>query len=251
VSESDIKTPGRSRRGATPRYVEVADDLRARITAGEFTNGAQLPTESALCDRHGVSRFTVREALRRLQAEGLIRRRRGSGTTVDTGGNVLRQPLSDVAELLQYAAESEFRFEIAGLVTLSDAQALELGLPRDSSWVHLSGVRTLTPGGMPLALTDVFINPALQPFVAGLKPGRVTLFEQLSAAAGFRIARIEQDIRATAANGREADALGIPRRTPVLRIIRHYRDETGRTVELSLSAHPGDRFTYSMHIDQP
>jgi GntR family transcriptional regulator len=239
------------RRGATPRYVEVANDLRARINAGEFTNGTQMPTENALCERHGVSRFTVREALRRLQAEGLIRRRRGSGTTVDTGGTVLRQPLSDVAELLQYAADSEFRFDVRGLVSLTDAQAAELGLPKGSRWVHLSGVRTLAPGGTPLALTDVFIHPDLEAHVARLRPGRVTLFEQLSAAAGFRIARIEQDIRAGAASGREAAALGVARRTPVLRIIRHYRDETGRSVELSLSAHPGDRFTYSMHIDPP
>jgi GntR family transcriptional regulator len=239
------------RRGATPRYVEVADDLRARIIAGDFATGAQLPTENALCERHGVSRFTVREALRRLQAEGLIRRRRGSGTTIDTGNDARRQPLSDVAELLQYAADSEFRFEIHGLVTLGRAQALDLGLPLDSRWVHLSGVRTLTPGGTPLALTDVFIHPDLHPHVAGLRPGRVTLFEQLSKAAGFRIARVEQDIRAAAASNHEAAALGIGRRTPILRIARHYRDETGRTVEVSLSAHPGDRFTYSMHIDQP
>lgn len=248
---TDSNAGGSTVRGATPRYVEVADDLRARIIAGDFANGEQMPTENALCERHGVSRFTVREALRRLQAEGLIRRRRGSGTTIDTGASALRQPLSDVAELLQYAAESEFHFEVHGLMTLADAQATDLGLPRDSRWVHLSGVRTLTSGGTPLALTDVFIHPDLHPHVAALRPGRVTLFEQLSAAAGFRIARVEQDIRAVAAGSREALALGVPRRTPILRIVRHYRDESGRTVELSVSAHPGDRFTYSMHIDQP
>lgn len=235
---------------AGPRYLQVADELRAAIAAGQFGEGAQLPTESVLCDRHGVSRFTVREALRRLQAEGLIRRRRGSGTVVDTGGSVLRQPLSDVAELLQYAAGSEFSFERHGMVTLSDAQAADIGVPGGSRWVHLSGVRRLTPGGTPVAVTDVFINPTLESHVAGLQPGRQTLFEQLSAAAGFRIARVDQDIRALAAGSREAAALGIARRAPVLRIVRIYRDDSGRMVEISVSAHPGDRFTYSMHIDQ-
>jgi DNA-binding GntR family transcriptional regulator len=249
-NDSSADTAARSRRGAQPRYLQVADELRAGIAAGDFGEGAQLPTESALCDQYGVSRFTVREALRRLQAEGLIRRRRGSGTIVDTGGSVLRQPLSDVAELLQYAAGSEFDFTVHGIVTLSDVQAAELGLSVGSRWVHLSGVRKLMPGGMPLALTDVLIHPDLEGHVAALRPGRTTLFEQLSQAGGFRIARIEQDIRAVAAGGREASALGIARRTPILRITRHYRDENGRSVEISLSAHPGDRFTYSMHIDQ-
>lgn len=234
----------------TARYIQVADDLRAGIAAARFGEGDQLPTESALCETYGVSRFTVREALRRLQAEGLIRRRRGSGTVVDTGGQVLRQPLSDIADLLQYAAGSEFHFTSHGKVILGEAQANDLGVPPASRWVHLSGLRTVAATAAPLAVSDVYIDPALEPFVAALRPGRETLFEQLGAAAGFRVARIEQDIRAMAAGGREAAALGIARRAPVLRIVRVYRDETGRIVEVSVSVHPGDRFTYSMHIDQ-
>jgi DNA-binding GntR family transcriptional regulator len=242
-------------RAGGPRYLQVADELRAAIASGQFGEGDQLPTESVLCERHGVSRFTVREALRRLQVEGLIRRRRGSGTVVDTGGQVLRQPLrqplSDVADLLQYAAGNEFAFEIHGMVTLSEAQGIAIGVPEGSRWVHLSGIRRLPGVGTPVALTDVFIAPELAPHVAALKAGRQTLFEQLGAVAGFRIARVEQDIRAVAAGGREAAALGIARRSPVLRIVRIYRDESGRIVEISVSAHPGERFTYSMHLDQP
>lgn len=233
-----------------PRYVTVADELRAAIAAGTYGEGDQLPTESALCDRHGVSRFTVREALRRLQAEGLIRRRRGSGTVVDTGGQPLRQPLSDVAELLQYAAGSEFVFMAQGLVEVSAGTAAELGVATGSRWVLLTGTRTLATTGQPVALTDVYIHPDLADYVGQLRPGHETLFSQLSAAAGFRVARVEQDIRAVAASAREADVLGLARRAPVLRIVRSYRDETGRTVEISVSSHAGDRFTYSMHIDQ-
>ena len=241
---SDVENSGTGPpHGRQPRYLQVADELRAGIAAGQFGEGAQLPTESVLCERYGVSRFTVREALRRLQAEGLIRRRRGSGTTVDTIGSVLRQPLSDVADLLQYAADSEFRFDVNGMVTLTDVQATDLALPIGSRWVCLSGVRTLPPNGTPLAMTDVLIHPDLEQHVAGLKPGRVTLFEQLGKAAGFRIAHIEQDIRAIAAGARESAALGIARRSPILRIARHYRDENGRSVEISVSSHPGDRFT--------
>jgi DNA-binding GntR family transcriptional regulator len=233
-----------------PRYVTVADELRAAIAAGDYGEGDQLPTESALCERHGVSRFTVREALRRLQAEGLIRRRRGSGTVVDTGRRLLRQPLSDVAELLQYAAGSEFAFISHGLVEVSAGTATELGVAAGSRWVLLTGTRTLDETGLPVALTDVYVHADLADFVPLLRPGRETLFSQLSAAAGFRIARIEQDIRAVPACGRDADVLGIARRSPVLRIVRSYHDSTGRIVEISVSSHAGDRFTYSMHIDQ-
>ena len=251
MTESGQK-PGSAAAAAAgqPRYVTVADELRAAIAAGDYGEGDQLPTESALCERHGVSRFTVREALRRLQAEGLIRRRRGSGTVVDTGRQVLRQPLSDVAELLQYAAGSEFAFVTQGLVEVSAGTAAELGVTAGSRWVLLAGTRTIGETGLPVALTDVYVHADLAEFVPRLRPGQETLFSQLSRLAGFRIARVDQDIRAVAAGGREADVLGIARRAPMLRIVRSYHDAAGRTVEISVSSHAGDRFTYSMHIDQ-
>ncbi|WP_417257322.1 FadR/GntR family transcriptional regulator [Celeribacter sp.] len=59
----------------------IADALRADILAGQFTDDDRLPSEAELCDKHGVSRSTVREALKRLAAQNLIRTRRGA-----TGG---------------------------------------------------------------------------------------------------------------------------------------------------------------------
>ncbi|WP_439534750.1 GntR family transcriptional regulator [Polymorphobacter sp.] len=69
------------KRGSEPRYQQVAEALRAGILDGTLAEGTQLPTEASLCASYGISRFTAREALRRLQGEGLIRRRRGSGMT--------------------------------------------------------------------------------------------------------------------------------------------------------------------------
>ncbi len=239
-----------TRDGGEPRYVQVATDLRAALARGDFADGDQLPTETALCTRYGVSRFTVREALRRLQAEGLIRRRRGSGTVVDrSGGHALRQPLGDVAELLQYAAGSTFGIERHGIVTLGAARAAITGLPASSRWSLLTGLRTMAGQAAPIAVTDVFIHADLAACVPGLRGGSEALFRQLERLGGFTIARVAQDIQAVAAGAREATALHLPRRTPCLRIIRAYLDGDGRTVEVSVSTHPGEAFTYSMHID--
>ena len=229
--------------------MQVAEELRARIVSGELAEGAQLPTENALCSHYGISRFTAREALRRLQAEGLIRRRRGSGTIVSTAPQQLRQSLSDVSELLQYAAGSEFSFEPRGVVSLSVQRAEEIGVDT-GPWISLWGTRRLVADNRVAAVTDVFIHPDLAPHIPGLRAGRQTLFAQLAEAAGFRITSIVQSISAIAAGHQEASALSIPRRAPVLRITRIYRDETDRVVEISISYHPGDRFTYTMRIDQ-
>jgi GntR family transcriptional regulator, transcriptional repressor for pyruvate dehydrogenase complex len=55
-------------------YEQLADLLRERITSGDLREGDRLPSETALAEQAGVSRSTVREALRTLEQAGLITR---------------------------------------------------------------------------------------------------------------------------------------------------------------------------------
>jgi GntR family transcriptional repressor for pyruvate dehydrogenase complex len=70
-----------------PAYQLLADDLRTQITSGQLRPGERLPTEPELCARSGVSRSTVREALRLLASQHLIVTTRGV-----TGGSYVAQP---------------------------------------------------------------------------------------------------------------------------------------------------------------
>jgi DNA-binding FadR family transcriptional regulator len=74
-------------RGRAPAYQILADELRAEITSGRLRPGERLPTEPELCARSGVSRSTVREALRLLSSQHLIVTTRGV-----TGGSFVAQP---------------------------------------------------------------------------------------------------------------------------------------------------------------
>lgn len=58
----------------SPAYKVVSDDLRQRIVRGEIAPGDSLPIESELAERYGVHRSTLREALRHLEQDGLVRR---------------------------------------------------------------------------------------------------------------------------------------------------------------------------------
>lgn len=71
-------------------YEQVYDQLKAKILAGELTRGHRLPTEVALATQFGVSRGTIREALRLLAAENLLRTGKGAG-----GGNFVMLPTVD------------------------------------------------------------------------------------------------------------------------------------------------------------
>mgnify|MGYP001422115676 CR=1 FL=1 len=82
---------------------EIAERLDAWIREQGLPPGAQLPTEKELCERFGVSRPVIREAIARLKAEGIVRTRQGSGAFVAEPPEVFRLPLPDA--LPQDAAE--------------------------------------------------------------------------------------------------------------------------------------------------
>ncbi|HMJ37861.1 MAG TPA: FCD domain-containing protein [Baekduia sp.] len=70
----------------------VADRLRRRIITGELDDGASLPREAQMISEFGVSRPSLREAIRILETEGLIRIRRGK-----VGGAVVMRPTAHSA----------------------------------------------------------------------------------------------------------------------------------------------------------
>ncbi len=235
-----------------PRYMQVAAELRQAILAGQFAKGKPFPTETALCREYDVSRFTVREALKRLQLEGLIARRRGSGTTVQPAaarGGALHQPLSNVGELLQYARDSEVTYEERKCGDLPDEIAEQIGEDTKGSWRCFQGVRRQTADAPPIAVTDAYFHESLGEAVDELDLAAGTLFSQIEQLAGVTIGRVTQDIQAIAADSENAASLEVKRGSPILRIVRCYLDPAGKVYEISVSHHPGDRFAYAMHID--
>jgi len=82
---------------AVKQYERIAERLRARVVHGELQPGERLPNEAALATDFGVSRATVREALRVLAAQNLIRTAKGAG-----GGSYVTLPsVGGVSEFVQ------------------------------------------------------------------------------------------------------------------------------------------------------
>src|ERR1051325_3540585 len=67
---------------AAPLYRRVASARSAGIARREYPTNTNLPAESELCRRFGVSRHTIRQALQQLREDGLIASRQGAGTVV-------------------------------------------------------------------------------------------------------------------------------------------------------------------------
>src|ERR1700674_2942269 len=110
-------------------YLQIADQVRALIAAGEFQPGSRLPAERELARRFGVSRPTLREALIALEVEGYVDVRPGSGIVVTTQKRTAREGSGDEGPLeilrARILIEGEIAAEAAGIMKPKDIAALE------------------------------------------------------------------------------------------------------------------------------
>lgn len=83
--------PRLSRRSAWPLYLQIADDLRAKILRQEWAPGARLPSEHSLMESYGASRQTVRRAVAVLKTEGLVDAAQGQGVFVRATAPLVRR----------------------------------------------------------------------------------------------------------------------------------------------------------------
>lgn len=87
---------------------ELAENLRTRIVGGEFKAGARLPSETAISESYGVSRVTVRTAVKLLESQGLVNVRHGSGTYVADFGGQVRTGLQELRSITETIREMGF-----------------------------------------------------------------------------------------------------------------------------------------------
>jgi DNA-binding GntR family transcriptional regulator len=240
--------PSRSRSvpAKPPRYQRVADELMHHIGTGKYAVGALLPTEMELCQQYGISRHTVREALRRLRDAGLVSSRRRVGTEVVARMPALnyRQPTNSIADLLQYAAETQLTVLRSKNVTIGAALAEQLEGDAGDIWLEVTSLRAAPGDAQPVCLTTTYVDahlPDIETHIAQLTGPLSAMLERVY---GVKIARIEQNIQAVALRAREAKLLRAEDGGPALRATRRYYDAVGTLLELSVAIHPGDRFSY-------
>ena len=103
---------------ADHRYLQVARTLRKEIVDGVYPVGSQLPTEQQLCERFEVSRYTVREALRRLRDDNLVASRPRAGTLVvpRPEANSYAQDVMSINDLLAFASGAQLTIESLSLI---------------------------------------------------------------------------------------------------------------------------------------
>ena len=233
----------------TPRYAEILKALQGEIASGEYPVGSLLPSEASLCKRFGVSRFTVREALRRLQTDGMVSRVQGAGSKVlrDTPTGVFVQNYRSMSDLTQYAEETNL--DVLGIKdTLLDPDlANRVGGNTGDAWLSIRGVRRM-PNGDPLALVESFVPKRFAGIAPDLARGPGPIYAGLAEAAGEPVRDVQQETQALPAPPQVAQALNLLPGAPTLCILRRYSSASG-TLIASFNWHlGGDRYIHRTRI---
>lgn len=224
----------------TPLWRTVLNDLVRRLESGEFDS--KFPTDRELTETYGVSRHTVREAVRSLQDAGRVTRHPGRGSRVE--GGPFELPLGTIYSLFE-------SIEAAGASQDSIVQAQEtqhnrlaaaiLGLAADAEIFYLERIRLAD--GAPLAHDRVWLPADLVRPLSEANFTHTALYIELKNHCGLYPEEGQERIKPTIPDVRHAAYLDLAAGEPALEIERR-TFAGGRPLEWRLTLVRGDRYNF-------
>jgi GntR family transcriptional regulator len=233
-----------------PRYYQVYLTIRDWIYNGNYNRGAQLPTETELCETFGVSRITVRKAVDLLAEDKLISREQGRGTFVTGASSASPPPLTgDMDQLLKRLDAMTKRSEIKELkfdtITADEETRADLNLPQGATVQRTTLVRLLR--GRRVGHTATYIPTDLNIEITESDIATLSMFSILETK-GIDILSADQLIGATLADLNDANALGCAVGTPLVRSRLVIFDSGYRPVEKHVATYLADFYQHRIHL---
>lgn len=222
-------------------YRQISEYMRARIDAGEWPRGSQIPTEAELCEAYDVSRITIRQSLALLVRDGLLVRRRGKGTFV-CEPNLTAAPRtvsSFSAELRDLGMKPGARILESGFVSAAPEIAAEMELEVGAA---LIGIRRLrTADDRPIGIQDTLLAASRFEGLLNVLGESTSLYEVLKDYYGVIATGAAEVFKATAVGRNDADLLKCKVGQPAFEVTRLTFDEYG-IFERTLSVLHGERY---------
>lgn len=203
-------------RGSVLKYVRVRDYLRSLVTH-ELGVGDAIPSERVLCDRFGVSRMTVRQAVDALVVEGLLEREQGRGTFVAPTKMDLEVRLASFGEeMIRRGMEPSSTVLVAEDVAAGPdvADALDLVPGERVHYLH----RVRHADGRPMAIEQTWVPLSLVPGLLDGGPPE-SIYGELRRR-GLEPDWGEDTVAATEVDVQDAELLGLRPGAAVLRVSR-------------------------------
>lgn len=260
-----------------PRYVQVAEALQDRIQSGELPPDAPLPSEPDLAETYGLSRTSVRNAIRLLRGQGIVRVERGKGTFVRALPRKIirnaseryhaekkRALLVDVTERGSVGASemdsgltfSDLRFEAKyDVIDAPGEVARQLDIEPGTSVLRRAFASFKVDSGEQVQSSCSYIphelvkdHPELMD--SGREPWPGGTMHQLRTI-GVEVMSITDRITTRVPTVEESEDLHVEDGIPVFVLWKVSRDKNGRVVEVAEVVLPGDRteLTYTTELE--
>ena len=223
-----------------PLWAQLEAELRKRLEVGEFDDG--FPTDAQLVSRYGVSRHTVREAIRQLNKTGVLRRERGRGTVVNRAE--FEQSLGGLYSLFKSieSAGVAQNSEVVDVGIRTNAEAAShLGLAEDAEMFHLERIRYA--GDAPLAVDRAWLLLSLAAPLLDADFSHTALYDELERVSGVRPNQGWERLMPILPSFADRDRLGLKRNDAAFYLERlgQHNDDV---VEWRTTTIRGDRYRF-------
>jgi GntR family transcriptional regulator len=232
-----------------PLYVQIRDRLRRQILDGSYEVHARLPSENEMMNTFGVSRITIRQALRDLHNEGLVFSAQGKGTFVSKPKAVQNvQRLEGFGEAMAAQGyEASARVLSIQQMKAPKAVVAALDLQPGDDVVEVKRVRYLNRS--PVCIDDSYF-----PMDIGRKMFSLDLsgdiFPLLENFFGIPLGGADIGLDATLADEEAQQYLNLKTGEAILRVERLTHDQNGRPIDFEYLCYRGDSYKYQFRIDR-
>lgn len=226
------------RRRDEPLWHQIVAILRQEILDSGQVTDTPLPSEAELCDRFGVSRNVVRQALRELEGGRLIYRVKGQGSFVASAEDALSfvsTTMGSDQELRATGRTTITRILHLGLSSATPPMARDLRIDVGDPVVVMRRLRWAD--GEAVLLVDTQLPAALVPGLEERNLDDRSLYDLLRRDYGLVVAGADRWIQAVRANAEDAPLLEVDTATPLLGVESIAWDEHGRRFERYQALH--------------
>lgn len=240
MTEDDVYRPGVALdfSSPVPLYHQIVVSITNDVVNGTVAHSTRVEDEKSMVKRLGVSRPTVRQAFQHLVDQGLIVRKRGTGTWIAPPQVHRPMGLTSLADDLEKAGEHPTTTVLDYVVRqVTETEAAMLPVKMGTSIVSIKRLRFAN--GEPLALMRNLVPGAIAPTREELSERG--LYANLRRQ--IRIARADQVVTAQAATAEAAQYLGEKKGSPVLEVQRTSFDDRGNFVEFGQHIYRGSIYS--------
>jgi DNA-binding GntR family transcriptional regulator len=233
---------------ADPLYLQLARTLTQEIVDGIHPVGSQLPTEDVLSRRFAVSRYTVREALRRLRDDNLVASRQGAGTVVvpRSSTDSYVHDVNSINDLVSWATGKRFSIESLEMTRMDAKLAERTGLPDGEQWLAVRGFGHMDDAADPVCWAEYYIHRKFAAVGRLLPRHTGPIFPLIEDLFGQRVVEVHQDIGAALISPALALGLKVKAGSAALEVRRAYKLTNGDIAQVTISTHPASLFRHSM-----